>query len=632
MKDGFLRVACATPEIKVADCENNANNIIELIEEASNNETSLIVFPELCITAYTCNDLFYQNELLDSAMSAMFKITDSTKNMDIISIVGLPIKKGAELYNCAAVIYHGEILALIPKTHLPNYAEYQEQRYFSKSCDFDFIYIKGKKIPIGNKIIFSCKNIENFKFGVEICEDLWVSTPPSNYLSECGANIIANLSASNEIVGKSEYRKQLIKSQSAKLIAAYLYANAGFGESTTDFVFSGQNIIAENGTILNESPLFSSGIIYTEIDLQKIETERRRNNTCKTSCMANEIYFEFQEKDIKLTRTFAKTPFVPSGKTALDNRCLEILSIQSMGLVKRLDHINAKKAVLGLSGGLDSTLALIVMIHAFDKLKLDRLGIIAITMPCFGTSSRTYNNVKKLAKAYSVTLKEISIEDSVVQHFKDISHNRNNHDITYENSQARERTQVLMDIANQQGAIVVGTGDLSELALGWATYNGDHMSMYSVNASIPKTLVRSLIKYEVGLSIGETKEVLEDVLNTPVSPELLPPKQGEISQKTEEIVGPYELHDFFLYYFVRLSFKPEKILRIAEIAFKGVYTRNVIKKWLEVFIKRFFSQQFKRSCMPDGPKVGSVSLSPRGDFRMPSDACVSEWLKALKEN
>lgn len=632
MKDGFLRVACATPEIKVADCENNANNIIGLIKEANNNETSLIVFPELCITAYTCNDLFYQNELLDSAISAMFKITDSTKNMDIISIVGFPVKKGAELYNCAAVIYHGEILALIPKTHLPNYAEYQEQRYFSKSCDFDFIYIKGKKIPIGNKIIFSCKNIENFKFGVEICEDLWVSTPPSNYLSECGANIIANLSASNEIVGKSEYRKQLIKSQSAKLIAAYLYANTGFGESTTDFVFSGQNIIAENGTILNESPLFSSGIIYTEIDLQKIETERRRNNTCKTSCMANEIYFEFKEKDIKLTRTFAKTPFVPSGKTALDNRCLEILSIQSMGLVKRLDHINAKKAVLGLSGGLDSTLALIVMIHAFDKLKLDRSGIIAITMPCFGTSSRTYNNVKKLAKAYSVTLKEISIEDSVVQHFKDISHNRNNHDITYENSQARERTQILMDIANQQGAIVVGTGDLSELALGWATYNGDHMSMYSVNASIPKTLVRSLIKYEVGLSTGETKEVLEDVLNTPVSPELLPPKQGEISQKTEEIVGPYELHDFFLYYFVRLSFKPEKILRIAEIAFKGVYARNVIKKWLEVFIKRFFSQQFKRSCMPDGPKVGSVSLSPRGDFRMPSDACVSEWLKALKEN
>lgn len=630
MKDGFLRVACATPEIKVADCENNANNIIKLIKEANDNDVALIVFPELCITAYTCNDLFYQDELLDSAVNAMLKIIEETKGMDIVSVVGLPIKNGGELYNCAAVTYHGEILALIPKTHLPNYAEYQERRYFSESCDFDIIYINGKKVPIGNKIIFSCKNIESFKFGVEICEDLWVRTPPSNYLCDCGANIIANLSASNEIVGKSEYRKELVKNQSAKLISAYLYADAGFGESTTDLVFSGQNFIVENGIVLKESPLFSSGVIYTEIDLKRLETERRRNTTCKTSCVANEIYFEFKEKNIKLTRTFEKNPFVPSDKSTLNSRCSEIIAIQSMGLAKRLSYINAKKAVLGLSGGLDSTLALIVMVHAFDKLNLDRSGIIAVTMPCFGTTSRTYNNVKKLAKAYSVTLKEVSIADSVLQHFKDISHNKDNHDITYENAQARERTQVLMDIANQQGALVVGTGDLSELALGWATYNGDHMSMYSVNTSIPKTLVRSLVRYEADISEGKSREVLEDVLDTPVSPELLPPKEGKISQKTEEIVGPYELHDFFLYYFIRLAFKPEKILRIAEIAFKGIYTRDIIKKWLEIFIKRFFAQQFKRSCMPDGPKVGSVSLSPRGDFRMPSDASVSEWIKLLR--
>lgn len=630
MKDGFLRVACATPKIKVADCENNADNIIKLINEANDNDVSLIVFPELCITSYTCNDLFYQDELLDSAVNAMVKITENTKNMDIISVVGLPIKNGGELFNCAAVIYHGEVLALIPKTHLPNYAEYQERRYFSESCDFDTIYINGEKVPIGNKIIFLCRNIESFKFGVEICEDLWVRNPPSNYLCDCGANIIANLSASNEIVGKSEYRKELVKNQSARLISAYLYADAGFGESTTDLVFSGQNIIAENGIVLNESPLFSNGIIYTEVDLQRIEAERRRNTTCKTSCKANEIFFEFKEKNIKLTRMFAKNPFVPSDKSTLKSRCSEIISIQSMGLATRLSHINAKKAVLGLSGGLDSTLALIVMVRAFDKLKLERSGIIAVTMPCFGTTSRTYNNVKKLAEAYSVTLKEIPISDSVLQHFKDISHDKDSHDVTYENAQARERTQVLMDIANQKGAIVVGTGDLSELALGWATYNGDHMSMYSVNTSIPKTLVRSLVKYEADISDGQNKKVLEDVLDTPVSPELLPPKEGKISQKTEEIVGPYELNDFFLYYFIRFAFKPEKILRIAEIAFDGIYTRDIIKKWLEVFIKRFFAQQFKRSCMPDGPKVGSVSLSPRGDFRMPSDACVSEWIKSLR--
>lgn len=629
MKDGFLRVACATPEIKVADCENNSNNIIKLIKEANDKGVSLVVFPELCITAYTCLDLFFQNELLDSAENALIKIVENTKNLDIISIVGLPLKKGGELYNCAAVIYHGEILAFVPKSNIPNYAEFQEYRYFSKACDFDTITINGKKVPIGSKIIFSCSNIKEFKFGVEICEDLWVRTPPSNFLSDCGTNIIANLSASNEIVGKSEYRKELVKSQSARLISAYLYASAGFGESTTDLVFSGQNIIAENGVVLKESPSFSSGLLYTEIDLKKIEEERRRNTTCKTYYSTNEIFFEFKEKNIELTRMFAKHPFVPSDKTTLNQRCSEIITIQSMGLAKRLDHTGTKKVVLGLSGGLDSTLALIVVTHAFDKLKLDRNGIIAVTMPCFGTTSRTYNNVKNLAKSYSVTLKEVSIADSVIQHFKDIAHDENKYDTTYENAQARERTQVLMDIANQNGAIVIGTGDLSELALGWATYNGDHMSMYGVNSSIPKTLVRFLVSYEADCSNNETALILKDILDTPVSPELLPPKDGNISQKTEEIVGPYELHDFFLYYFVRYAFKPKKILRIAKLAFKGIYNEEVIQKWLKVFIKRFFSQQFKRSCLPDGPKVGSVTLSPRGDFRMPSDACANEWLNSI---
>lgn len=629
MRNGFLRVACATPEIKVADCENNSNNIIGLIKEANDNEASLIVFPELCITAYTCLDLFFQNELLDSAENALIKIVENTKNLDIISIVGIPIKKGGELYNCAAVIYHGEILALVPKSYIPNYAEFQEYRYFSKACDFDTVIINGKKIPIGSKIIFSCSNIKEFKFGVEICEDLWVKTPPSNFLSDCGANIIANLSASNEIIGKSEYRKDLVKSQSAKLISAYLYANAGFGESTTDLVFPGQNIIAENGIILKESPSFSSGILYAEIDLQKIEEERRRNTIYKTNYSTNEISFEYKEKNIELTRIFAKHPFVPSDKSILNKRCSEIITIQSMGLAKRLNHIGTNKVVLGLSGGLDSTLALIAVVHAFNTLKLDRKGIISVTMPCFGTTPRTYNNVKKLAKSYNITLKEISITDSVIQHFKDISHDENKYDVTYENAQARERTQVLMDMANQNGAIVVGTGDLSELALGWATYNGDHMSMYGVNSSIPKTLVRFLVSYEADCSNSEVSLILKDILDTPVSPELLPPKNGNIDQKTEEIIGPYELHDFFLYYFIRYAFKPEKILRIAKLAFKGIYSEDVILKWLKIFIKRFFSQQFKRSCLPDGPKVGSVTLSPRGDFRIPSDACANEWLNSI---
>lgn len=631
MKDGYIKVACATPEVKVADCEYNSKKIIELIKKANDKEISLIVFPELCITSYTCLDLFFQKELLDSAETALTKIVEETKNLNIISIVGLPIKKGGELYNCAAVIYQGQILAFIPKSYLPNYAEFQECRYFSEACKFEKIILHGNEIPIGSNIVLCCKNIEGFKFGVEICEDLWVKNPPSNFLCDCGANIIANLSASNEVVGKSEYRRELVKHQSAKLISAYLYADAGYGESTTDLVFSGQNIIAEDGVILKESSLFSSGILFTEIDIQKIESERRRNNTCKTSAVTNEIYFEFKEKNVSLSRTFEKHPFIVSNKTKLNQRCDEILKIQSMGLVKRLDHIGCKKVILGLSGGLDSTLALIVAVHAFDKLKLSKSNIIAITMPCFGTSPRTYNNAKKLANIYNISLREIPITDSVTKHFNDISHDINNHDITFENAQARERTQILMDIANKENAIVIGTGDLSELALGFATYNGDHMSMYSVNASIPKTLVKSLVSYEANNLDSKDALILNDILDTPVSPELLPPNDDDISQKTEDIVGPYELNDFFLFYFVRYAFKPQKILRIAKIAFKGIYDDKTIKKWLIIFIKRFFSQQFKRSCMPDGPKVGSVALSPRGDFRMPSDACVNKWVKSLEK-
>lgn len=633
MEDGFIRVCAATPEIKVADCDFNSKNIIDLVKEAEKNGASLVVFPELCVTGYTCGDLFLQKALLDSAEKSLLIIAEETAALDIISIVGLPLRKDNVLLNCGVVIYHGEILGAVPKQYIPNYSEFYEARHFASGKRYDFTDFKigEKSYPLSCSIIFSCKNISNFSFGIEICEDLWVINPPSNYLSENGALIICNLSASDEVIGKAEYRRSLIKNQSARLISGYIYADAGMGESSTDMVFAGHNLIAENGAILSESKKFTTGITYSDLDLDRLSSERRRMTTFKNAADKKPLIceFDFTVKAIGLTRKFYPSPFVPSDKKDLAARCEDILTMQASGLATRLKHTNSKNVVLGLSGGLDSTLALIVCVHAFDILNLDKKGITTVTMPCFGTTSRTKNNACELAEAYGVTLRDINIKKAVLQHFEDIGQPDNVQNVTYENSQARERTQILMDIANQLGGLVVGTGDLSELSLGWATYNGDHMSMYAVNASIPKTLVRHLTAYEAGRSDGKLKSVLLDVLDTPVSPELLPPKDGEISQKTEELVGPYELHDFFLYYFMRFGFPPKKILRIAKLAFDGIYTEDVIKKWLEVFIKRFFSQQFKRSCLPDGPKVGTVTLSPRGDFRMPSDAVCRIWLDNL---
>ena len=631
MKDGFLRVSGATPDIKVADCRHNAEQIVDLIKQAANMEVSLIVFPELSITAYTCGDLFLQQKLLEEAENALYYISDNTGNLDIISVVGLPIKDGAALYNCGAVIYHGIILGLVPKQNIPNYSEFYELRHFTPGPEFKNIKMKRSEVPLGWDILFTCRDLPDFKLGVEMCEDLWVPNPPSSYLATQGATVIANLSASDEIIGKADYRRSLVSSQSAKLISAYIYADAGQGESTTDMVFSGHNLIAENGTILSQSPLFSTGITTADIDLGRLSSERRRTNTFpKNGEVKNVVEFDMPIHDLSLKRVFFQNPFVPSGEKDLKERCEEIISLQFTGLATRLRHIRAKTVVIGLSGGLDSTLALIIAIHAFDSLKLDRKGIIAVTMPCFGTTSRTKGNAEELANAYGVTFKVIPISKAVMQHFSDIGQDSEINDVTYENSQARERTQVLMDLANKENGIVIGTGDLSELALGWATYNGDHMSMYGVNSSVPKTLVRHLTAYEASHSEESLKLVLLDILDTPVSPELLPPKNGEISQKTEDLVGPYELHDFFLYYFLRFGYPPRKIYRIAYLSYEGKYSKETIKKWLYTFIKRFFAQQFKRSCLPDGPKVGSVTLSPRGDFRMPSDASAELWLSEVE--
>ena len=642
MKDGFLRVAAATPEIKVADCEYNADRIIELIKQAAENSASVVVFPELCITGYTCGDLFLQKVLLDGAKKALIKIMEQTADCDLISLVGLPMEVGGKLYNCAAVINKETLLGIVPKKNIPSYSEFYETRHFT-AWSGGYRYIASPydndDILFGD-VIFQCDEIPELVFGVEICEDLWVPEPPSGKLAAMGATLICNLSASDETIGKGEYRRQLVQSQSARLVCGYVYADAGMGESTQDLIFSGHNFIAENGTVLTESKKFTTGITYGEIDLHRIIAEHRRMNTFPsykfptTAAPHSAVvrYASVTPKNLVLERKFPSMPFVPSDKNDLDERCSEILTMQATGLATRLRHIGGKNAVIGLSGGLDSTLALIVTVRAFDMLDLDRKGITAVTMPCFGTTSRTKSNAHYLAEAYGAELREIDITAAVRQHFSDIGQSEEVLDVTFENAQARERTQVLMDIANQTGGLVIGTGDLSELALGWATYNGDHMSMYGVNASIPKTLVRHLVDYESSHTKNEQlAKVLRDVLDTPVSPELLPPSDGEISQKTEDIVGPYELHDFFLYYFVRCGFPPEKILRIAEQSFAGSYEKNVIKKWLEVFIKRFFSQQFKRSCLPDGPKVGSVTLSPRGDWRMPSDACVKLWLDNLQD-
>ncbi len=630
MKDGFLRVASATPHIKVADCTGNAQKIIAMSKEASANGASLVVFPELCITGYTCGDLFLQRALLNSAEENLKVIINETRELDCVILVGLPVRANSGLYNCAAVIYHGDLLGLVPKKYIPNYSEFYELRHFTPAKDglIDVGMFSGENTQfteIEKNVIFQCVEMPEFKLGVEICEDLWTAEPPSGKLALNGATIIANLSASDEVIGKADYRRMLVKSQSARLLSAYVYTSAGLGESTQDLVFSGHNLICENGSILAESKRFDTGIIYADVDLQKMENERAKANTFVGEYNFERVCFHLPVKDLTLHRHFSKTPFVPTNKTNLDERCEEILTIQATGLATRIQHTNAKSIVIGLSGGLDSTLALIVAVHAMDMLKRDRKDIIAVTMPCFGTTKRTKSNAEILAESYGVSFKDINISKAVTQHFEDIGQSLDVLDVTFENGQARERTQVLMDIANKTGGFVVGTGDLSELALGWATYNGDHMSMYAVNASIPKTLVRHLTAFEAEHSDGNLKKALLDILDTPVSPELLPPKDGEISQKTEDLVGPYELHDFFLYYLVRQGFTPKKIFRLAKIAFEGAYDDETIRKWLKTFLRRFFSQQFKRSCLPDGPKVGTVTLSPRGDWRMPSDAVNTEF-------
>lgn len=635
MRHGFIKVAAATPDIRVADVDYNKGQIIKQMDEAAEAGAKIIVFPELCITGYTCSDLFLQDILLNSAKKALVEIAEHTKNLDALVFVGAPIAVGGELYNVAAALNHGNILGFTTKSFLPNYGEFYEMRQFRPGPKkAEKILFGGKEIPFGPQLLFVENQMANLIVSAEICEDVWSPAPPSIEAAREGATVIVNCSASDETIGKASYREALISGQSARLISGYIYANAGEGESTTDLVFGGHNLIAENGTILAEAKRFSNGIIYTEFDVQKIANERRKNTTFTETQehVLPRIPFGLEQTETILTRTFPSRPFVPRDDQERAKRCEEILTIQAMGLKKRLAHTHAKSAVVGISGGLDSTLALLVTAKAFDALGLERSGITAVTMPCFGTTDRTYQNACKMSLKVGATLREVRIGDAVMQHFKDIGHDPQDHSVTYENSQARERTQVLMDIANQTGGLVIGTGDMSELALGWATYNGDHMSMYGVNASVPKTLVRHLVHYFADTCEDSSlKEVLYDVLDTPVSPELLPPKDGEIAQKTEDLVGPYELHDFFLYYFLRMGYEPGKIYRIAKLSFAGEYDDETIYKWLRTFCWRFFSQQFKRSCLPDGPKVGTVALSPRGDWRMPSDACVALWIQNLEK-
>ena len=632
MQDGFVKIAAATPDLRVADCAYNASEIIKQAKQAAAKGAHLIVFPELCLTGYTCGDLFLQQTLLDGALAALETVCRETAGLNAAVVVGLPFMQQGKLFNVAAVLCGGKIEGIVPKQFIPNYSEFYEQRHFVSGAGVPFqtVSLLGQDTLFagGEPLVFQCADMPEFTLGVEICEDLWVADPPSTRLAQAGATVIVNLSASDEIIGKASYRRDLVRQQSARLLCAYLYADAGFGESTQDLVFAGHDLIAENGALLAESRLFDRGVIYADIDVQRLTHERRRMNTFTVEHSPMVAALEIQQGANDLTdRSFPRTPFVPANKALRDERCEEILTLQATGLATRLRHTHARTAVVGLSGGLDSTLALIVLVHAFDMLGLDRKGILAVTMPCFGTTARTKGNAEKLADAYGVTLQTVDIKAAVDQHFSDIGQSKDDLSVTFENGQARMRTLVLMNLSNKNGGMVVGTGDLSELALGWATYNGDHMSMYGVNASIPKTLVRYLVAYEADRAIGELSDVLYDVLDTPVSPELLPPKDGEISQKTEDLVGPYELHDFFLYYMLRFGYPPRKIYRIARKTFAGAYDDATIKKWLVTFIRRFFTQQFKRSCLPDGPKVGTVTLSPRGDWRMPSDACAALWLE-----
>ena len=632
MKDGFIKVAAATPKIKVADPAYNTEEILKIIDETEKNGASILVFSELTISGYTCGDLFLQQPLLTECKNQLLRIVKATENKSMLVVVGCPIVIKQKLYNCAVVISDGSILGIVPKTHLPNYSEFYELRHFTSGEGLEEDLWFGEEFGYVNVAVnqlFKCKEIPELVVACEICEDLWVPLPPSTYHAMAGATVICNPSASVETTTKESYRRSLVSNQSARLLAAYIYADAGEGESTQDVVYSGHHLICENGSVLAEAKRFTNEIIYADIDVQKLAAERRKMTSFPGG--QTDDYFEqefsLEVKENKITRTFPKAPFVPDNQDERDKRCDEILSLQSMGLKKRLEHTNCKHAVVGISGGLDSTLAVLVTARAFDLLDIPRENLICVTMPCFGTTDRTYQNAVSLIKELGATLKEVRIEKAVRQHFADIGHDENNHDVTYENSQARERSQILMDMANQYNGMVIGTGDMSELALGWATYNGDHMSMYAVNCSVPKTLVRYLVLYYAETTENKKlSEVLMDVLDTPVSPELLPPVDGVISQKTEDLVGPYELHDFFLYYMLRFGFPKSKLYRMAKLTFDGVYDDETIKKWLDKFYWRFFSQQFKRSCLPDGPKVGSVAVSPRGDLRMPSDASPTAWI------
>ncbi len=635
MRHGFVKVAAATPDIRVADVAYNQEQICRLIDETASEGAKIVVFPELALTGYTCGDLFTQDVLLAQARKAICQVAAATEEKDALIFVGMPLAVEGELYNVAAALNRGKILGFTTKTFLPNYGEFYEMRQFREGPgEVRCICFEGEKVLFGPRILFEADVMPDLIVSAEICEDVWSPVPPSIQAAREGATVIVNCSASDETIGKAAYRKSLIEGQSARLMAAYIYANAGEGESTTDLVFGGHNIISENGTTLAEGERFKNGVVYAQIDVKRLISERRKNTTFKAARERHlaRVPFRLELTETKLTRKFPSRPFVPDAKEERDRRCEEILTIQAMGLKKRLAHTHARSAVVGISGGLDSTLAILVTARAFDMLGMDRSQIIAVTMPCFGTTDRTYNNACQMALKLGAQLREVRIADSVESHFRDIGHDIEDHSVTYENSQARERTQVLMDISNQTGGLVVGTGDMSELALGWATYNGDHMSMYGVNASVPKTLVRHLVQYCADTEKDrEMKDVLYDVLDTPVSPELLPPKDGQIAQKTEDLVGPYELHDFYLYYFLRFGYEPSKIYRIAREAFAGEYDEETIYKWLHTFCRRFFSQQFKRSCLPDGPKVGTVALSPRGDWRMPSDACADVWLRDLEQ-
>ena len=638
MKDGFISVAAGTPKIRVADCRYNAEQIFTLMREADKQGVKVLALPELCLTGYTCGDLFLQDTLLQGAEEGLQTILEATRNLDIVTALGLPVwdKWDNKLYNCAAVIQKGEILGLVPKAYLPNYGEFYEQRWFASGHGVEHgIELCGHHVDLCTNQTFACDTMPNLVIGVEICEDLWAPAPPSVELARKGATVILNLSASNELVGKADYRRSLVTGQSARLMCGYVYADAGEGESTTDVVFAGHNLIAENGTLLAERR-FATGLTVSEIDVDRLVHDRRRTNTFTIGREPPEIWrvsFSLPAEETRLTRYVSPSPFVPEDDAGRAERCEEILRIASLGLKKRLEHTNARTAVVGLSGGLDSTLALLITALAMGMLNRPASDIIAVTMPCFGTTARTRSNAELLAERMGATLKVVDISQAVRRHFADIGQSMENHDVTFENGQARERTQVLMDIANQTGGLVIGTGDLSELALGWCTYNGDHMSNYAVNASIPKTLVRHLVAYLARDNAKKDQalhDVLEDILDTPVSPELLPAVQGEISQRTEDLVGPYELHDFFLYYMLRWGFPPRKIYRLAVYALGKTYSRDVILKWLKTFYRRFFSQQFKRSCLPDGPKVGSAALSPRGDWRMPSDASAALWMAELE--